>query len=173
MLAATARADGRLELHGRLATLAQRARLDDWLTARQFTPAVDVQIDEAITREVTEVFRVNGIATQAMAAGPGRVVAEVSERDRERLARAEDVVGLEKLTVRNTATPLPPAAPALVDDPGKRIASLVPGDPAYVVTADGARYFVGALLPSGHRITEVAQQRVTLERDGQQSTLNF
>ena len=177
-LAASARADGRIELHGRLATLAQRARLDDWLMARQFTPAVDVQIDEAITREVTEVFRVNGIPVQATLAGPGRVVAEVSERDRERLARAEDVVrrdvrGLEKLTVRNTATPLPPVAPALVDDPGKRIASLVPGDPAYVVTADGARYFVGALLPSGHRITQVAQQRVTLERDGQQSTLNF
>jgi type III secretion protein D len=61
----------------------------------------------------------------------------------------------------------------LPDDPGKRIASLVQGDPAYVVTADGARYFVGSMLPSGHRITAVDTQSVTLERDGRQSTLNF
>jgi type III secretion protein D len=61
----------------------------------------------------------------------------------------------------------------VVDDPGKRIASLVPGDPAYLVTADGARYFVGAMLPTGHRVKEIASQRVTLERDGSQTTLNF
>jgi len=75
--------------------------------------------------------------------------------------------------VHNTAVPLPPPSAPMSDDPGKRVASVVPGDPAYIVTVDGARYFVGALLPSGHRITEVAAQKVTLERDGQQTTLNF
>ena len=59
------------------------------------------------------------------------------------------------------------------DDPGKRIASVVPGDPAYLVTADGARYFVGAMLPTGHRITRIDGQHVTLERGGEESTLNF
>jgi hypothetical protein len=29
------------------------------------------------------------------------------------------------------------------------------------------------MLPSGHRITAVAPQSVTLERDGRPSTLNF
>ncbi len=171
-------ADGRPAVSGRLATLAQRAKLDAWLAAHRFTPAIDVQVDEAITRDVTEVFRVNGVPVQARMAGPGRIEAEAAERDPDRLARAEDVVrrdvrGLERLNVRNTATPLPPPVPPVPDDPGKRIASLVQGDPAYVVTADGARYFVGSMLPSGHRITAVAQQRVTLERDGRQSTLNF
>lgn len=177
-LAVSTGADGRVELHGRLATLAQRSRLDDWLATRRFVAAVDVQVDEGLAREVAEVFRVNGVPVQAKADGPGRVVAEVSERDHDRLARAvetvkRDVRGLAALNVQNSAKPLPPPATPLVDDPGKRIASLVPGEPAYVVTVDGARYFVGALLPSGHRITQVAQQRVTLERDGQQSTLNF
>ena len=81
--------------------------------------------------------------------------------------------GVKELALRNTATPLPPPTPPVVDDPNKRIASLVPGEPAYVVTADGARYFVGALLPSGHRIAQIAAQRVVLERDGQQTNLNF
>jgi type III secretion protein D len=61
----------------------------------------------------------------------------------------------------------------VVDDPNKRIASLVPGELAYLVTADGARYFIGAMLPTGHRITQIEHSRVTLERDGQRSTLTF
>ena len=51
--------------------------------------------------------------------------------------------------------------------------ALVPGEPAYVVTVDGARYFVGAMLPSGHRIARIAPQQVVLERDGRQMNLNF
>ncbi len=66
---------------------------------------------------------------------------------------------------------MPP--PPVVDDPGKRIASIVPGNPAYIVTADGARYFVGAMLPTGHRITAIAGQRVSLERDGEAIALNL
>ena len=46
-------------------------------------------------------------------------------------------------------------------------------DPAYLVTADGARYFIGAMLPTGHRITQIEHNRVTLERDGQRSTLTL
>ncbi|HSW05256.1 SctD/MshK family protein [Aquabacterium sp.] len=177
-LAATPQADGRIELRGRLSTQAQRGRLDGWLAARQWTPSLEVLVDEAIAREVTELFRINGIAVQAQAAGPGRIVAEASEADANRLARAEEVVrrdvrGLDKLTLRNTAVPLPPKTPILPDDPNKRIASLVPGEPAYVVTVDGARYFIGALLPSGHRITQIAAQRVVLERDGLLTNLNF
>lgn len=177
-LSATPQADGRVELRGRLTTLAQRSRLDGWLASRQWTPALEVLVDEAIVREVTEVFRINGVAVQAQATGPGRIAVEASEPDAARLARAEDVVrrdvrGLDTLTLRNTAVPQAPKVPALPDDPNKRIASLVPGEPAYVVTVDGARYFIGALLPSGHRITQIATQRVVLERDGQQTSLNF
>jgi type III secretion protein D len=177
-LDARERADGQVALHGHLATQAQRTRLEAWLAAHQFTPALDVQVDEVIARDVTEVFRVNGVSVQARVVGPGRIAAEVADHDADRLARAEDAVrrdvrNLDALTVHNSAVPLPPPAPPVADDPAKRIASVVPGDPAYVVTVDGARYFVGALLPSGHRITQVAAQRITLERDGQQSTLNF
>lgn len=177
-LDAATTADGRPVLRGRLADLAQRARLEAWLAARQWTPALDLMVDELVVRDITEVFRVNGIAAQARAAGAGRFAVEVAERDADRLARAEDVVrrdvrGVQQLTLRNTATPLPPPAPPVIDDPNKRIASLVPGEPAYVVTVDGARYFVGAMLPSGHRIARIAAQQVVLERDGRQIDLNF
>lgn len=172
------RADGGVELRGRLGTEGDRARLDAWLADRQVKADVAVQVDESLAREVTEVFRVNGISVQAKVNGAGSVVAEAAESDAGRLARAEEVVrrdvrGLEKLVVRNTVAPQAKPLPPLPDEPGKRIASLVAGEPAYVVTADGSRYFVGALLPSGHRITQIAAHSVALERDGQASTLNF
>jgi type III secretion protein D len=171
-------AEGRVELRGRLATLAQRSRLDAWLASRQLNPVINVHVDEGVARDVTDVFRVNGVAVQARADGPGHIVAEAAERDTARLARASEVVrrdvrGLDKLAVVNKAQPAPPPPPPVVDDPGKRIASLVPGDPAYIVTADGARYFIGSMLPTGHRVKDIESQRVTLERDGSQTTLNF
>jgi type III secretion protein D len=171
-------AAGSMRLAGRLATQAQRSRLDAWLALHDAAPKVDVQVDETLARDVTDVFRVNGVAVQARVTGPGLVVAEAAERDPDRLARAVEVVrrdvrGLDKLAVENRATPLPPPATPLSDDPNKRIASLVPGNPGYLVTADGSRYFIGAVLPSGHRVIAIAQQRVTLERDGRSQTLNF
>jgi len=177
-LTATTHADGRLEIRGRLATIAERARLDAWLGERQLNPSIEVQVDESLLRDVTETFRINGISVRAQVAAKGIVAVEAAERDADRLARAEEMVrrdvrGLEKLTLTNTATPLPKPLPPVADDPGKRIASLVPGEPAYIVTADGSRYFVGSMLPTGHRIAEVGAHSVTLEHDGQKTTLNF
>lgn len=178
LLEANTAADGRLTLRGRLATQVQRAQLDGWLAERGFSPKVEVWVDEAIAHDVTEVFRVNGLAVRAQPAGGGRIAVEAVEPDADKLKRAAEVVrrdvrGLQALDVRNTAKPAPPPAPPVSDDPGKRIASLVPGDPAYLVTADGSRYFVGALLPTGHRITQIDRTRVTLELHGQQSTLDL
>jgi type III secretion protein D len=171
-------ADGALTLRGRLATDSARQKLDAWLLALGVPARVDVVVDESVAREVAEVFRVNGVAVKATVAAPGRIDAEAAERDAERLARAEEVVrrdvrGLEQLAVRNTAKPLPLPMPPISDDPGKRIASLITSEPAYLVTADGSRYFVGALLPSGHRVARINPGSVTLELHGQQTTLNF
>ena len=178
MLEANTAADGRTTLRGRLPTLAQRAQLDAWLSGRGFTPKVEVWVDEAIAHDVTEVFRVNGVSVRTQVAGAGRIAAEAVEPNADKLNRAADVVrrdvrGLQALEVRNTAKPAPPPAPPVSDDPGKRIASLVPGDPGYLVTADGSRYFIGAQLPTGHRITQIDKSRVTLELHGQSSTLDL
>ena len=177
-LQSATRKDGRLELRGRLETEEQRARLDKWLADHQFAPAIDVQVDETLTRNVTETFRVNGVAVQAHVVGTGIVAAEAAEGDPERLARAEetvrrDVHGLTKLAVTNSVRPAKKPLPPMTDDPGKRIASIVQGDPAYIVTADGSRYFVGSMLPSGHKVAEIGANSVTLENDGELTTLNF
>ncbi|MBE7427203.1 MAG: hypothetical protein IT503_05170 [Burkholderiaceae bacterium] len=171
-------ADGQATLRGRLPTTAARRKLDDWLQRQGLQARVDVIVDEDVARNVAEVFRVNGVTAKTTVAGPGRIDVEAAERDADRLARAEeaarrDVRGLERMAVRNTAKPLPPPLPPVSTDPGKRIASLVTSEPAYLVTADGSRYFVGALLPSGHRVTHIGPGSVTLEINGQQTQLNL
>jgi type III secretion protein D len=178
MLEAKTAADGRTTLRGRLSTQVQRAQLDAWLAERRLSPRVEVWVDEAIAHDVTEVFRVNGVSVRTQVVGGGRIAAEAVEPNADKLARATEVVrrdvrGLQALDVRNSAKPAPPPMPPVSDDPGKRIASLVPGEPAYLVTADGSRYFVGALLPTGHRITQIDKASVTLDLNGQQATLNF
>ena len=66
--------------------------------------------------------------------------------------------------------PAPGAAPP--DDPAKRLVAVVGDtDSPYFVTADGSRYFSGALLPSGHRVIEIAESAVIVERDGLRTRL--
>ena len=76
-------------------------------------------------------------------------------------AARRDVAGLSALQVDNQPRGRANARAALPDDPGKR------------VTADGSRYFVGALLPSGHRVMHIAERAVTIERHGQLSKLTL
>src|SRR6185436_19263581 len=95
--------DGRTELRGRLATLAERGRLDTWLAERQLSPAVDVQVDENLLRDVTETFRINGVSVRATVAGAGAVDAEAVERDNNKLARAEEVVRRDVRGLTNLA----------------------------------------------------------------------
>ena len=75
--------------------------------------------------------------------------------------------------VKLASPDLKPIPATVNDDPGKRIASLVAGASAYLVTVDGARYFVGAMLPTGHRIVAIEKTAVALERDGQKTSLKF
>ncbi len=55
--------------------------------------------------------------------------------------------------------------------PGYGAASFVAGDPGYIVTEDGTRWFAGASLPTGHTIINITGNSVTVERDGMRDTL--
>ncbi|MDY7098026.1 MAG: hypothetical protein SXU28_07800 [Pseudomonadota bacterium] len=57
--------------------------------------------------------------------------------------------------------------------PGYGAASFVAGDPSYIVTQDGTRWFTGANLPTGHTIIEITDNTVTVERDGLRDTLTM
>lgn len=169
--------DGQLELSGRLATQAQRVHLDQWLQQQGLKPRLAVRVDEQLARDVTDVFRLHGIVAKAQVLENGAVQVQAQERDAAKVQRAEqaarrDVAGLSALQVDNQPRGRANARAALPDDPGKRVTAVVSDtDLPYLVTADGSRYFVGALLPSGHRVMHIAERAVTIERDGQLSKL--
>lgn len=182
----TVRADpqGALQISGYLETAAQRARAEQLLAADQLprAPAApqaqwQVWVNEAVVGAVQDVFRAKGIQATVEAVGPGAVrvqtsVADPLVLDEVRSTARRDVPGLAALEVHNTV-PMAQGRPAVVDDPGKRVASIVQGDPPYVVTVDGTRYFEGALLPSGHRIAGIEEKQVLLEFNGVRTPLIF
>lgn len=166
-------------VHGELATQAQREALAHQLAEAGLGDVpVDVVTGDRLVDAVADVFRVQGVPVRAEYGGAGHIAVHAHEADADALARAaatarRDVAGLRELTVSNDpATPAPQNTP-VADDPGKRVAAIVPGDSPYVVTADGTRYFIGALLPTGHRVESIEAHRVVLTRDGRQSQLDF
>jgi len=171
-----------LRVTGDVLTFADRQRLDVQLAGADLSPVVEVRVAEQLAAAVREVFRMNGVvaettpATSLADVGVVHVATRVA--DLSQLARAEasarrDVPGLRGLAVENERPATPPDNAPVADDPGKRVASIVPGDSPYVVTVDGTRYFVGALLPSGHRLASITEQEVLLDKDGVISTLRF
>ncbi len=163
-----------LRVTGYLDTSAQRA-VAARLLGRQALPGqLDVWVNGVLVAAVQEIFRAHHVAAQAVPMGPGRVAVHTQRADDERLegivARArQDVPGLLSIELHNTppAVPAAPSPVAETPDPGKRIASIVPGESAYVVTADGTRYFQGAVLPSGERIAEIRPGDVRLVREAE------
>ncbi len=51
-------------------------------------------------------------------------------------------------------------------DPAFGLATYVDGEPAYIKTADGTRWFEGAKVPTGHTIIGIGNGSVRFERDG-------
>lgn len=172
----------RLRVQGDLLTNADRRRLEAQLSAAALTPVLDVRVGEQIAAGVREVFRMNGVVaetagpTELAQVGTVRVVTRVADpavlQHAEAVAR-RDVPGLSGLQVSNSPPAATPVPTPVTDDPGKRVASIVPGEAPYVVTVDGTRYFTGAMLPSGHRLSAISEQEVLLDKDGVVSSLKF
>ncbi|RQP21261.1 SctD/MshK family protein [Piscinibacter terrae] len=169
---------GEISVTGYLETNEERARVERTLASQPATARLSVWVNEQVANSVLDVYRVNGVNAQADVTGPGAVrvtthEADVGKLEQIRTVARRDVPGLSILEARNAPPPAAPQAAPVLDDPGKRVAAIVPGEPSYVVTADGTRYFEGALLPTGHRIASIADHEVLLERGGSTTPLRF
>jgi type III secretion protein D len=171
-------AQNELVVSGYLDTQAQRVRAEELLAREGLNARAAFWVNEQIVGAVQDVYRVNGVTAQVQAAGAGAVRVSTSERDAATLQRIEaiarrDVAGLSRLDSDNKPPARTPSPIPVIDDPGKRIVSIVGGAAPYIRTEDGAHYAVGTLLPTGHRIVSIDAQTVHLEREGQHSSLTF
>ena len=163
---------------GYLDTVDQRARAEQILMAEGLRVHWKLWVNEQVVSSVREVYRLHGMPAEVTAVGPGIVRVQTEHSSPARVEHIEsivrrDVPGVHELKTSNTLPAREPSPIPAVNDPGKRVAAVVPGDPSYVVTADGTRYFEGALLPTGHRIVSIEGEAVQLEREGQSSALRF
>jgi type III secretion protein D len=176
--AGAAGAGGELVVSGYLDTHAQRVRAEQLLAAEGLPARTAFWVNEQLMAAVQDVYRVNGVTADVQAAGPGTVQVVTQVADTDQLQRIEatarrDIAGLVRLEARNAPPPRTPSPIPQIDDPGKRISSVVGGEMPYLVTQDGSRYFAGALLPTGHRVIAIDANTVQLEREGQHSRLSF
>jgi type III secretion protein D len=164
-------------LQGMVDREADRVRLAERLSREGIAVRLDLGTGEQLARQVGDVLRLNGIAAQVRHLGRGVVEARFVDpgaprRELIESAVRRDVPGLAGLVLETSAAPEAPArAAALPVDAGKRVVNVVYGPRGYVVTVDGSRYFEGAFLPSGHRITRISADEVQLERDGKTTRL--
>jgi type III secretion protein D len=177
-LAVSAGTNGELRIDGYLETTAQRARAEQIVAGEGLAPRWQVFVNEQVASAVQDVFRTHGVAARVEAMGPGAMrvdttVADPRVLDSIRASAKRDVPGLAALELRNDPLPAMPGPTPASEDPGKRVASIAPGDPPYVVTVDGSRYFEGALLPTGHRIAGIEEHRVVLDFNGVRTALVF
>lgn len=168
--------DGRLLIAGVLPTEAEKAQFEDAVRTLNVDAALDIATGESLAKAVEDVFRLNGVTVQAESDGGRRVRVTGAVADPERLqelrALAEnDIPGLEALSISYRLPEEP--AEALSNDPTKRVATVVGGPKGYVVTDDGSRYFVGATLPTGHRIISLGSGEMLVERDGARTAYRF
>ncbi|ASD28009.1 FHA domain-containing protein [Brevundimonas diminuta] len=170
---------GDLRIEGMLASDAERVRLQRILAVREWRPRLELQTHDGIARQVEELYLANGVKAAARSVGAGMVRLDVTGSDPDEAARLERLAMGEIKGLRRIDVSMLPGADEggrfedIQQGGGKRVVSVIGGERGHVTTADGARYFPGAVLPTGHRIVSIEDTRVLVERNGSRSELNF
>jgi hypothetical protein len=171
--------EGEIRIEGVVATDADRARLRRVMTAHDWQPRVNVQTHEGMARQVEDFYMANGVEAAARAAGAGLVRLDVIGSNPEEAGRLQRLAMTEIKGLRRIDISMLPGADEggrfedMQEGGGKRVVSVIGGPQGHITTADGARYFPGAVLPTGHRIVSIEDTKVLVERNGSRSELNF
>jgi type III secretion protein D len=145
-------------------------------------PAVhELKIGDQLAKEVVELFRINGVDIEAVAIDEGIVSVRAEDRDAELADRIknialEEIVDLQSLEIEYNISDTVNKSigeDMTYNENDKKITMVVDGNPAYILTSDDAKYYIGALLPTGYKIIDILAQQVILEKHGKQTTLNF
>ena len=163
---------------GVVANEAQRVTAQEVLRDTSVEGTVDVQTSPELAQSAADVARGRGLQANAKATSRTGVelhTSPLTPEGRDQLVRAvrTDVKGIGALVVRDDLPALDESLIKTVGDLTKKISTVIAGDPSYIQTVDGARYFSGATMPSGHRLIGIEGDTVFLEKDGRQSQVKF
>ena len=138
---------------------------------------VDVTSTAALANAATDILAAQGVDAQATPAGLGAiaVAAPYLPADRQDQLRAiltRDLPALKRVRFRIDDSRGGNALQSLFANSGTGLATVVE-DPEHIVTADGSRWFPGAILPTGHRLVSIEPGRVRFEKGGRVEELKL
>lgn len=175
----TASPAGGLIVSGIVAGEEQLATLRKLAGEASIPVRLDVTPTAALADRAAEVLQAQGLEARVEAEGGARhgllVTAGYVPADRQEELRAllkRDLPGLTAVTFRTNDAMGDNALQAFFSSAGRGVATLVE-DPAHIVTADGTRWFPGAVLPTGHRLISIGDNTIRLEKDGRMENVHL
>jgi hypothetical protein len=169
---------GGLLFKGLVRNDAELTRLRRLISEREPAAVIDVNTIDGLASGVTDMLVAQGIDAEARP-GRGKILVIDSEylpsdRQEELIGQIrKDLPALTRILFHINAERGTPMLQYFFSSREYGIASFVDGDPAYISTANGDKWFKGAAVPTGHVITEIGNGRVRFERDGRVEELSF
>jgi type III secretion protein D len=161
-----------LIVSGVLANDGQMQRLRRLLDETRPNAVIDVSTMDALAAGVTDMLVAQNIDAEAKA-GRGRTIIVNSEYlpgDRQAELTAQiraDMPAIKNISFQIDPTRGEPDLQYFFASEKYGLASFVDGDPSYIATADGTKWFKGAVVPTGHTILNIGNGAVRFEREGQ------
>lgn len=156
---------------GLVASNREAARLRSML-AQQFPGSLaDVTTPEALASAATDILRNNKIDAEAQAGRNGaiKVTSEYLPIDRQNELTSmlkKDLPTLKTVKFQMDGRRGDRDLQYFFSSSGSGLATYVDGSPGYIVTQDQTRWFVGSVVPTGHKILNIGGGRIVFERHG-------
>ncbi len=157
---------------------AQAERLQAFAAAELPGSLVEVESAAAMAAAASDMLRVAGVEATAAPVRPGviAVTGDYLPGDKQVELTAllrRDIPALSVVEYRTEPGRGSDELRHFFNSPRFGAASFVDGDPGFIVTGDGSRWFAGATLPTGHRVVTIGRGQVTLERAGRTEVLSM
>jgi type III secretion protein D len=158
-------------IHGIVKDDAELSRLRAVVAERIGRATIDVDTMQAMAAAATDILRAQGIDGEAkpMRGTTLAVTGEYLPADRQVEVAAmiqRDVPGITQVTFTTEGARGERDLQYFFSNSAFGLATFVDGNPGYLVTADGTRWFAGAQVPTGHKIISIGNGRASFERDG-------
>lgn len=140
---------------------------------------LDVDTSAGLASSASEILQAQGVdaAVEPTVGAPRALTVAAAFMPANKQAELTDMLkrdlpGLERVSYRIDDARGGNPLQAFFGAGATGMATLVP-DPGYIVTADGARWFPGAVLPTGHTLVSVGSDTVRFEKDGRMEDLKL
>jgi hypothetical protein len=163
--------EGKAVISGYVNTREDFTKLKDRVRLDQIPVSLQISTGEDLSVSVQDVMRMHGVIIATTYEGDG----VVKVNGLKRITLGETDFQTAQITEKKSEEPVDNNQQVLASTSGgpKRVTALVGGDSPFVMTEDGTRYFEGAMLPLGHKLVQIREKEIVVERDGQSQVVAF